>query len=481
MLLRHSAYYLLARGIPGLVNFFALALYTRLLAPEHFGQYALVLAGVGLANVVVFQWLRLVVARFLSGSKDASSQFLAGILAVFLVLALVAAGAGVCLVFFWRDPVWQRLVALAVPLLLVQAWFELNLDIARAQLKPAWYGKLLTSKSLIALVLGGMLAWIGLGAIAPIVGLLIAHSVSFMPFALIVWHGVRPRWDRASVFRDQLRYGLPLAITFALGWVVTSSDRLLIVWLADESAVGVYSAGYDLTFQSLTLLLSIINTAAYPLAVDALDKRGEPAALSQLGQNGALVFAVALGGAATLIALRPQLVNLLIGEAFRDGALLIFPWITIAAAIAGIKAYHFDIAFHLGRESRWLVGTGAVTALSNLALNLFLIPKYGILGAALATLGAFAFAAITSIWLGKRTFVMVPVFPIFVRGAIVAILCGGAAWFGASMSNESWVALGLGAMLAVTCGFLASVMLNIAGMRDGALALWRGRRSSPVE
>ena len=38
MLVRHSAIYVVARGGPGLINFLAIALYTRLLTPEQYGQ-----------------------------------------------------------------------------------------------------------------------------------------------------------------------------------------------------------------------------------------------------------------------------------------------------------------------------------------------------------------------------------------------------------------------------------------------------------
>ena len=41
-LLRHSFIYLFARGVPGVINFLAIAVYTRLLPPEEYGQYALV-------------------------------------------------------------------------------------------------------------------------------------------------------------------------------------------------------------------------------------------------------------------------------------------------------------------------------------------------------------------------------------------------------------------------------------------------------
>src|SRR5690606_22027364 len=133
------------------------------------------------------------------------------------------------------------------------------------------YGRLMGSKSLLALLVGGCLAWVGLGAYAPLIGLLTGHTIAVAIFGLFLWRGVRPRWPEAEALREQLRYGLPLTITFALTWIISSSDRLLLGWLMDEAAVGVYAVGYDLAQQSLGLLLTIINTAAFPLAVQALE------------------------------------------------------------------------------------------------------------------------------------------------------------------------------------------------------------------
>ncbi len=475
MLLRHSIYYLLARGIPGLVNVAALALFTRLLAPDEFGRYALVIIGVGLANVVVFQWLRLVLARFLQASRDDLERFLAGILSLFLTLSVVVTGTGFLLGVLWPDPVWQKLLMLSVLLLVTEAWFELNLSIAQAEVKPVQYGKLLGSKALLSLVVGGVLAWFGLGTAAPIMGLLFAYIASFMLFALAAWHGSSPRWPQSDVLRAQLRYGLPLIVTFALSWVVSGSDRLMIAWFLDETAVGMYAAGYDLVFQSLILLLSIINTAAYPLAVNAMEHGGKDEACKQLEQNGQLIIAAALAGGMGLIVLGPHLVAIMIGEEFRAASLAILPWVAVAAVVAGVKTYHFDLAFQLGYASHWLVLTSGVAAVSNVALNVMLIPSFGIVGAAWASLAAFSIAAITSAWLGSRIITMPDLIPMFIKAVIVAVLVGSTAWLGAGLSEVTWKALLLGSLSGTAMAILASLLTNLCAFRTLVITHARGR------
>lgn len=473
MLLRHMAYYLIARGLPGVVNFAALAVYTRLLTPDAFGQYALVLAGIGFANVAVFQWHRLVLERFLAAQATEPQRFLGGMLAQFLVLASAVTGIGALLALWWPDPLWQRLIALAVPLLLVQAWFELNLALARAQLEPGRYGRLLGSKAVMALGVGTLLAWAGLGAAAPLVGLLAGHVIAFVVFGLSLWRGIAPRIPEAAVLREHLRYGLPLTVTFALAWVVSGSDRFMLAYFRDEQAVGVYAAGYDLAFQSMTLLLTIINTAAYPLAVAALERDGEAAAREQLRQNGEWILAAALAGAAVLVVLAPALVAVLVGEDFREGALAVLPWVAVAAALAGIKAYHFDIAYHLGRASQYLVATGAVAAVANVALNLWLIPAHGILGAAWATLGAYGVALLLSVVFGQRAFPMPAIAALLIKAGWVGAAVTLAAWFGLALGDTPAARLGIGLALGLSGAGLIAFAADIGGVRRSIIRFSR--------
>jgi len=85
MVLRYSLHYLIARGIPALVNFLAIAVYTRLLSPDAYGRYILVLAGVNIANLTVFQWLRLSLVRYLPAYQEQEGVLLGTIGRIYLI------------------------------------------------------------------------------------------------------------------------------------------------------------------------------------------------------------------------------------------------------------------------------------------------------------------------------------------------------------------------------------------------------------
>src|SRR5688500_16102015 len=68
--LSHAAIYLVARGVPGLISFMAIPLFTRLLSPADYGRYALVAAAAALLNALIFQWLRLSMVRYLPANQQ---------------------------------------------------------------------------------------------------------------------------------------------------------------------------------------------------------------------------------------------------------------------------------------------------------------------------------------------------------------------------------------------------------------------------
>ncbi|MGQ9882078.1 MAG: lipopolysaccharide biosynthesis protein, partial [Armatimonadota bacterium] len=275
ILLRHTGIYLLARGVPGLVNFLAIAVYTRLLSPEEYGRYALVIAGAGFANVVLFQWLALALLRYVPG-HDTPLYLMATAKAIYRWLVLATAIGGLLLIP-WVPQSWQLLFAGGLVLLWAQAWFEINLQVLRAKLAPVAFGIASGLKAVLAIVTGvSLLKWYPV-ALAPIVG----HIVGFLLGSAVpwrsLWQGVRVRDDRRIAVQI-MQYGVPLSATLALSYLLNSSDRFLIAYFIGDHAAGVYAAGYDLASQILLMLMLIINTAAFPLILTDLEQRGiEPA------------------------------------------------------------------------------------------------------------------------------------------------------------------------------------------------------------
>ena len=436
MLLRHSVIYFFARGVPGVINFLALMIYTRLLVPEEYGQYALTLTVVGFINVVLWQWLRLGLLRFLTSYEGRQEAFLSTIAVSFLFLVIVSAGMFGLARLLFPEKYWLGLSALALMLLWTQAWFELNLELARSRMSPLLYGGLASAKAITAIVIGVWLAYLGYGATGVLIGLLVALTVPGMWMLWRMWRVVRVHRIDREIFMHLVGYGLPLTATFALNFVLNSSDRLLIGWLMGAESVGLYAVGYDLASQTLGMLMAIINLASYPIVVRKLELQSEEAAKSQMQVNAALLLIVAMPVTVMWMQLAPNVAGVVVGDSYVDSAASLMPIIALSTFIFGLQSHHFALAFQLGKRTVPQIWVMLLAALVNVVLNLLWIPAFGLMGAAYATLVACSVALVMSWLLGRSVFV-VPMpsytFKICIAVAVMALaIWPMAEWRGAA-------------------------------------------------
>jgi O-antigen/teichoic acid export membrane protein len=191
------------------------------------------------------------------------------------------------------------------------------------------------------------------------------------------------QFDR-GLLRAMNRFGWPLVPSALALWVTNFSDRFFLVKLADAREVGLYSIGVRIA-SAVVLLLTAFRMAwpafAYSIEDDAEARRTYGFVLTYL-------IAVVSWLSLTLGLLAPWLVQLLTTPRFYDGQRVVAPLAFAGAAQAG----YVVVAIGIGRVRRtqfnWVV-TGAAAAL-NVALNLILIPPYGMMGAAVATVAAYS-------------------------------------------------------------------------------------------
>lgn len=419
-LVQHTAYYFLARGLPGLINFLALSVYTRLLVPDDYGRYALALATVSLASAVLFQWIQMSLLRFLPRHASHEEGLLSTVMAAYFLMVAVSGIIGVAVYYLLEFGPWRMIFMAALVLLWVQSWFEINLQLLSCRLKPLRYGALAGTRAIIGLGIGGTLAWAGWEAQAPLWGPVVGGLFALICFTRGWWNVACFRHVDRRLLRELVQYGLPLGATFVFTCVISASDRYLIAWLINEKAVGLYSAGYDLAQFSLGVLMMLVNLAAYPIIVNALEQEGIEAARNQLKRQGLLLLAIAAPAAVGFIVLAENISAVLLGNEFHTSAAVILPWIAFAALVGGIKAYYFDLAFQLGKHTMGQVRVVIMASMVNVVLNLVWIPSYGLLGAAWATLAAYTVGLLLSAWLGRRYFQLpgIPIYGIKVVGAV---------------------------------------------------------------
>lgn len=411
MLKRHSVLYLVARGGPALVGFLTIAVLTRLMTADAYGKYKLVVAGIGFAGISL-RWLRLSLLRFLPAYQDRTKRLFSIVFTSFVLVALAVGGGILTSTFFVDSFVWRGLVAISVPLFWAKGWYELNLELTQSRLNPRQYGWLRLTKVGLTLLLGTLLVLWGLGPFGPLTGLIAGMFVAGVVMSWGAWKEAMfsVQLLGSDLAKKLLRYGLPLTASFAVSFVLSGSDRLLIAWFIDEAATGVYSAGHDIAQRTIKTLMTVVNLAAYPLAVNALEEKGKEAAYKQMNENGTLLLAIGLPSTVGLSMLAPEFGGLFLGNEFQETGIQLLPWIAFGALLSGIRGYYYDLAFQLGNKTInqvWVLGGAAAV---NLGLNLWMIPTFGVFGAAYATVVSYAVALALSIALG-RTVLRVPILP----------------------------------------------------------------------
>lgn len=399
-LLRHSVYYLFAAGVPGLVSFFSVAIYSRLLPPSEYGIFALVIANTLLVQSVAYRWITNSVTRFLPAQREQPRELLESILITYLMVCGLTGALGSGIYFWISDLHVRRLILLGILLLWATTWFDLNLEAARSSFQPARYAWMSITRSVSTILIGVPLVLLGLGAYGLLVGHFVSALLAATPSTLTLWRQVRLRWH-AGMVRRTLRYGLPLTADAIVRYVVTTSDRLIIGHFLGASAAGLYAVGYDLGWRLLNLLFSSIELAVTPLVFRAFEQQDRSRALTFLAQVRTLIWAVSAPVAAVLIAVPRPLVEMVLGVRFRETAMEIIPWIAIAYLFLVIMNF-YNYAFRLGLRTELQVVVMALGAGVNLMTNFLLIPRIGLLGAAIATTAAFGAAALLSYILSQR-------------------------------------------------------------------------------
>jgi O-antigen/teichoic acid export membrane protein len=205
------------------------------------------------------------------------------------------------------------------------------------------------------------------------------------------------QFDR-GLLREMNRFGLPLVPSAVFLWITNFSDRLFLVKLTDTAEVGRYSVGVRIA-SAMVLLLTAFRTAWPAFAYSIEDERDAQRAYAFVLTYLVLVTTWVATG---LTLLSPWLVHWLADSSFASASRVVGPLAFAAVAFGG----YIVVAIGIGRARRtqfnWVV-TGAAAAV-NAALNLILIPPYGMMGAAIATLAAFTTMFLGMAWRAQRIY-----------------------------------------------------------------------------
>jgi O-antigen/teichoic acid export membrane protein len=404
-LAKHSAIYGLGGLVSRILAVLLLPLYTRYLSPSDYGKVETLIALTTVAGIVLRMGLHSAFFRFYFDSAEPAHRRL--VLRTSFWFTMATATAGLLAGLLLAGPIADALFGSSDDSELVMAafvglWAGMNYEQLTSLFRVEERSVAFVSASLanILLTIGATLLLVvafDQGPIGVIVGNFTGTLIVYAALVGYRREQLGLQFDR-SLLREMNRFGVPLIPTALFLWVTNFSDRLFLVRLADTTEVGLYSVGVRIA-SAMVLLLTAFRLAWPAFAYSIEDEREARSTFAfVLSYLVLLTTWVAVG----LALLSPWIVDWIAASAFEESSRVVGP---LAFAAVAFGAY-IVVAIGVGRARRtqfnWVV-TGAAAAV-NIALNLLLIPPYGMMGAAVATVAAYLTMFAGMAWWAQRIY-----------------------------------------------------------------------------
>lgn len=396
--------YLPVNIVQGVVGLLTIVLFTRVLSPEQYGVYALAFSVGSLTQTVLLTWTEAAMARFLATrtEDDRLADHFTTLFRLWIGAAQAVPAACVLVMLLPLTPPLKVAVVAALASTLVNSLMKLAQERRRAAGEVSGAAMLSMAQTAGGFLVGLALALAGLGGAAPILGV---GTLSALCVLLVLPGELKRmtggRFDRALA-KVYAAYGLPVSLSLILALVLASTDRLLLGAFLDEATVGVYHAGYSLGSRTLDVVFIWLGMAGGPALIQALERGGQPALKEAAREQASFMTLLTLPAATGLALVARPLADLMIGEALREGASHVTPWIAASGWLSGVTTYYLLQAFTLAKRTPLLIVSMSAPAVVNVILNLVLIPRLGLDGALWATTISYGLGAVAAWILGRR-------------------------------------------------------------------------------
>lgn len=368
------------------ISFFLLFIYAaRILGAEEFGIYSYAATLAALALVGMDLGLNMLFVRDGAQEPEAVGGYAGTMLVLKLVLAalVVVALMAFCLVKGHA----QDQIALILAVTLVQIlWGLSELGVAGLNALERMDQEALVKSTgrLAALIFaGGLLFW-GAGLWGLVAGLIIANlwAAGLSLWLLKKRAGFSLRLERGFL-AYLLKEALPLALSNIFILVFVRVD-IVMLEIMDRSfaEIGWYAAGVRV-IDGVGMVPILVSGASLPVLA-SLAKKDMKAAAKLYSQAQRLLLILGLPAAVGLWVVREQVALGVYGPEFAETARA-FLWLAPVMAFLFINFLQLNSLTALGKQRLCALATG-LCVLVNVGLNLWLIPAYGFMGAAAATL-----------------------------------------------------------------------------------------------
>ncbi len=373
-----------AQGVSRIFTLFLVIYVARVLGASDYGKFTFAIAFVYLLSVFSDLGISPIVTREFAKEREAEKDFLAIFtLKIFLVIGTIALTI-VGSFFITSNQSIRRLIWILAFYNSIANFFEIIYAFLRARQRMEF-------EAIIKIIQAVLITTIGLSVIffIPSVfnlgcGYLLANLILLIPILLFFHLKIEKlslRLD-VSIWKKFLSMSWPLALMVVFSTIYGQTDSIMMGYFGQITQNGWYNAAFKIIGVVL-IPATLISQSFYPaLSVSFKKSKQDFQKIWNYFMGSLIVIAVpmVIGG----ILLASKIINFLYDKRYAPSALAF----QILVIMAGVMFIYYPLSQVLvvsnqQKKSFWAIFLGAII---NIILNLILIPKFSLYGAAIATL-----------------------------------------------------------------------------------------------
>ncbi|WP_273130294.1 lipopolysaccharide biosynthesis protein [Bacillus weihaiensis] len=384
---KNSFLYTIGSMMTPMIGLVMLPIYTGYLNPAEYGVMTTIQTLVGMLQIFLLLSLNGAVTRFFYDFLEQPEKRKEYLGSIFIFVLLFSTIIATILLLFSNsigsllfrnipiDPFYYYLIGLSC----TSALLALPMALFRAQEKA---GLFILVNTLKALFIMGLTVYLIVGRDLGAESALIAQLLITFLFVLITFGMLRKFLKFSlnfSLVKQSLLFSLPLLPHVASGWIISSSDRVILEKFVNIADLGIYALAAQVSMV-LALFYSSINNALVP-RYTMLRKEGNELKASKLLKIFAYVVVI-FGVASIPVAM--YAIKLFTSDQYY-GAIAIIPILLIAQIVKGF--YFIPVAkLFYTKKTKIIATSSTLAAIFNIIINIIAIPIIGLYGAIVSTI-----------------------------------------------------------------------------------------------
>ncbi len=405
-LLKHTLVYGSGVWAGKLIGFVMIPVYTRALRPTDYGVLELISRTTDVIALVLGMGIASALLRFYAeGKSDKERARIANTALAFAGGIGLAAAIGLGAM----SPAVSGLMfsstkyALCVRLALIAMGSELcvagPMTLLRIHERSTLFTSLIVGRVIVALSLNiYLVVFLRMGVLGVMISNLVGVTLILAALVVAVYRTWRPRID-SRLLRAMLAYSLPLVpCSFAM-FVLNFGDRYFLRAYCGLGVLGVYSLGYKLCMVMPGLVMEPVGLAWSAVVFTLADREDAPRIYARY--FSAFMFCVVFLGL-WLSAISRDLVKVMADRSYWE-AYRIVP-VVMLGLTAWAASSVFEMGILLAKRTYYRTIGHLLSAAMVTAAYMILIPRYGAMGAAWATVVGFGVMAAATYVFSQRLY-----------------------------------------------------------------------------